>query len=249
MKSLNEEFCKSKFDDFLKKVQASASIVCGVWQDGDEPPDFYFTLDDIRYAVEITILTEKIAVGTFKMPRVAIAHSLWKFVDEVEQLARERHLLHGAYIVRFSKAIEDFSAVKDDIRIRLLGYIECTQAMEKSPGKTVFKRRRQSCIIEKLHTRSDRIHKAGPHNTKWGGEAETEICDLVEERLADKCYKLRNLALPKIALLYDSYHFAGSKMYKDCVYKLPSLSSFHTVFIVQSDSDGFILYSENLGWS
>ena len=245
MKSANEEFCKSKFDDFLKKTSVSASIV---WQDGDEPPDYYLSLDDARYAVEVTILMEKLAVGASTMPRIAVIASLWDFVDEVEQIARERNLLHGTYIVRFSKPIENFHSMKENIRTALLYYIESTQDLDKAPSQIVLKRGRQSCVIEKLHSQSDRIHKTGPNNAKGEGEVATEICYLLEEKLAKKRYKLRNVTLPQIVLLYDSYHFADPEMYKHCGSKLSPLASFHTVFVVQSNSEGFILHSQNPGW-
>jgi hypothetical protein len=245
MKSPNEEFCKSKFDDFLKKTPASTSIV---WQEGDEPPDYYLSFDDARYAVEVTILMEKLAVGGSAMPKTTVMASLWDFVDEVEQTAKERNHLHGTYIVRFTKPIDNFREVKDSICTALLYYIEHTQDLDKSPGQIVFKRGSQSCVVEKLHSRADRIHKAGPNDSKWEGEVATEICNLLEERLANKHYKLREIALPQIVLLYDSYHFADQKMYKDTASKPLSAVTFHTVFIVQSDGDGFVLHSENMDW-
>jgi len=88
VKKKSEEFCKSKFDEFLKAVSKSASIQ---WEDvaqKDEPPDYYLCLNKAKYAVEITSLVEKKEVGDLKLSSFAITSSLWRIVDEVEKTAK-----------------------------------------------------------------------------------------------------------------------------------------------------------------
>ena len=248
MKSETEEFCKSKFDAFLIKLFASSKVV---WQDvaqKDEPPDYYLYLDKSKFAVEVTTLMEKVEVGTATLPEVAIIDSLWRFVDEVELIARNKRCLQGTYIVSFSQPIDDFGIVRDRIQDDLLDYIQATRFFRIIDAEAVFKQGRQQCAIQKLHNESDKITKAGPARSKWEGEAATDICHLLEERLTDKNYKLRNIVYPRILLLYDSYRFAASQMYKDCIPQLSSLASFHTVFVVQGDERSFVLYSQDSGW-
>ena len=59
MKSENEEFCKSKFDDFIRAKLRYSSIHWDDVAQTDEPPDYFLHLDGIKYAVEVTLLMEK----------------------------------------------------------------------------------------------------------------------------------------------------------------------------------------------
>lgn len=245
MKSANEEISKSKFDSFLKERSLSLPIE---WKDGDEPPDYYLSVDGTRYAVEVTRFVENLVVGASTISRLAVIASLTDFVEEVEQITRTRKILRGTYIVGFSKPIENFREVKDEIGVALLQYIEKTRDSDREFKQVVFKHGRQSCDIQKLNLQADRIRRTGPHGVKWEGEVATDACNLLLERLTSKRAKLANVALPKIVLLYDSYHFADLETYRDCVSKLPSFASFHTVFLVQCESEGLVLYSQNLGW-
>ena len=245
MKSPNEELCKSRFGNYLKNSLSTGPLA---WEDGDEPPDFYLSIAGERFAVEVTILMEQFTVGESTMPTKAIRASLREFVDEVEQLARKQNTLHGTYLVLFSKPIAGFRDSKDSIRLALLNYVANTQGVERAPRQVVFKHNRQTCSIEKFHTQTDRINQAVAFNGKREDEAAAEIYNLLEERLAEKCHKLRMIHLPKIALLYDAYLFANPSMFKDCTSRLSSLDSFHTVFIVHDNYLDFILYSQNPDW-
>ncbi len=246
MKSFNEELCKSRFENFLKGSSTTGPLS---WEDGGEPPDYYLTIDGIRYAVEVTIVMETLEVGTSTMSTKAVMASLGNFVDEVELIARKQSILHGTYVVLFSKPITNFRDVKDTIRNALLAYIESTQVLGKAPQQVIFKRGRQTCSIEKIHSQADRIHKPGPTNGKREGDAALEICELLKNKLDEKLYKLRNVQPPKIVLLYDAYLFADPSMYRDCTSVLSSLfDSFHTVFIVHGNNQDFTLYSQNPGW-
>ena len=63
MKSKSEELCKSCFDKYLREQLPDSNVV---WEDVEqryEPPDFYLTIDNAKYAVEVTILILKADVG------------------------------------------------------------------------------------------------------------------------------------------------------------------------------------------
>lgn len=248
MKSANEDFCKSEFDDYLRKV---APVTAIQWQDvpqRKEPPDYYLSYDGIEYAVEVTTLMETIPVGMLSLPHAAVVQSLWGFVDEVEETAKRGGYLHGMYVVGFLQPIENFSVVREQIQAALLAYIAATQGLERAPEEEVFRHGPQRCSIQKVGNSRDKIEKAGPTDIKWEGEAAIQICSLLEERLADKCHKLRNIPNPKILLLYDSYRFADESLYKDCVARLADLAHFHTVFIVRGNAGNFVLHSHDGVW-
>jgi hypothetical protein len=248
MKSKNEEFCKSKFDEFIKTVSKSASIH---WEDvaqKDEPPDYCLYLNGTRYAVEVTIMMEKLEVGNLKLPKIAVVASLQQLVDEVEATARRNRYLNGAYVVSFSRPLANFSRIRGQIFDDLLAYVKTTQNVSAAPEQVVFKQGVRKCTIQKFDDQKSYIGRAGPSGGKWEGEIAEEICTLLEERVNVKCHKLGKITDPKILLLYDAYHFASPEMYESCLSKLVHLQSFHTVFIVWSDGPGWVLHSENSNW-
>jgi hypothetical protein len=88
----------------------------------------------------------------------------------------------------------------------------------------------------------------GPVWVKWEGDAAKDIRDLLNESLNAKAEKLKDITEPKILLLLDRYRLADRQMYEECVAHLSSLSHFHTVFVVRSRKDAFILHTQNPGW-
>jgi hypothetical protein len=245
MKSPTEEFCKSQFTAFLTSATSYSSVT---WDDGDEPPDFYLTSDSVRYAVEVTALMESIPVGAITLPEQAIINALWGLVDDVAATAQAQHWLTGSYIVAFLQPIVDFRSVRNQIEQELLTYIRNTQHLDRAPEYLALDRGPQSVRIQKIHNQQDQIHKVGPSRGKSEGEAGLQICTLLGERLHDKDHKLRNIFLPKILLLYDSYRFATPAQCRDCVPNLSDRAGFHTIFIVRG-TDDFILHTMNPQWS
>jgi hypothetical protein len=114
MKSESEEFCKHSFDNYLRKIIPSSNLTWDEVKKEDEPPDFYLSVNGTIYAVEVTILMQKVNVGTKNpLPASHIRDLLERFVtDEVEVVARNSGYLQGAYLVEFSKPITNFADVK-----------------------------------------------------------------------------------------------------------------------------------------
>lgn len=248
MKRADEEYCKSKFDAFLKRYVDPTAVVWEEVSQRDEPPDYFLHLHGVKFAVEVTTLMETIPVGTAALPEAAIIGSLWHLVDEVERIAGSEGHLHGMYLVDFSRPIDGFRDVRHQIQSDLLDYIQATQGLSSAPEKTVFKQGNQWCRIRKLQDSPDKVVQAGPNRGKSEGDAAEDICNLLEERLVAKNHALRDIRYPKILLLCDSYHFASLDMYRDCISQLSLLASFHTVFVLQGNGDGFVFHSEDPSW-
>ena len=250
MKSDSEEFCKDKFDKYLKNLFSHSVIVWEEVPQKDEPPEFYLLINGSKYAVEVTILMQKVNVGTKKpLPVRKIGDLLRNFVaDEVESIARDDNYLHGAYLVSCSKPIDNFTNVKKMIQNELLAYIGATQGLNNAPSKVVYKYGRQECEITKRHDRENKVVMGGPVISKWEGTILAEAKGLLSKSIAEKEHKLRNISCPKILLLHDKYHFADFSVYKACILSIASLVSFHTVFIVENKGKGLVLYSQDSKW-
>ena len=55
--SESEIICQRSFNEYLTSRFRSTIIK---WSDGDEPPDYFLTLDGEKYAIEVTALKEPI---------------------------------------------------------------------------------------------------------------------------------------------------------------------------------------------
>jgi hypothetical protein len=248
MKRKDEEYCRTKFDEFLSTRLPSTQIVWREVPQAQEPPDYYVLLNGSEYAVEVTILMERRSVGTYVLPEAAITNSLWDFVGEVEQCANESGYLQGTYLIDFSSPIGDFRLGKDEIKAALLKYIHDTQSLSQAEKEFVSRRGSQSCSIRKFHNDSDKVLPSVAGNLKWEGDSAIDICNILNERISVKERLLKKINHPKVLLLLDAYHFASPQMFKDCIGQLSSLTSFHTVFVARSGGEGFVLYSQDKDW-
>lgn len=247
MKSDSEEFCKDEFDKYLKNLCSNSLIVWEEVSQKDEPPDYYLFMNGSKHAVEVTMLMEKVNLGTKKpLPVRKVRDLLRNFVaDEVESIARDAHYLHGAYLVYYSKPIDNFTNVKKIIQNELLAYISETQGLNSAANKIVYKYGRQKCEITKIHDREDKVVVGGPIISKWEETILAEASQLLFKSIAEKESKLRNISCPKILLLHDKYYFADFSVYKTCMLSIASLVSFHTLFIVEKKGKGLVLHSQD----
>ena len=256
MKREDEEFCRARFDLFLRHFVAASDIVWAEVEKSKEPPDYVLTLENSQYAVEVTDIMEKVSVGS-KSPQSHAAISRFlqkKIASEVEAIAKTSGYLRGEYLVSFSTPIGNLSLVWNEIQKELLEYIRNTGSLDEAPMKIVFERhlpeqRPQQCGIRKVSSKKDRIFSGGPVWAKWEGESEISLCNLLIESMKTKDDKLKEITLPKILLLLDEFVFADVETYDKCVSRSLPLHPFYTVFVVQDNKRGFVLYSENSNWA
>ena len=244
MKSKVEEHCKSKF---RRHLELSADIPQQVWEES-ETPDYYLYVDGTKYAVEVTTLVEKVEVGERSLSSIGIVASLWGLVNEVKETAKEEGILNGAYVVCFSRPIEEFGQARHRLRDELLAYIRETQRLSNAHRKSVVEQGHQRCTIEKLHDQTTYVAKAGPDGGKFEGEIVEEACSLLQERIDTKRDRLRDVSEPKVLLLYDAYRLATPRVYVSCLDDLDHADEFHTVFVVRDRGSGWVLHSRNPSW-
>lgn len=68
-----------------------------------------------------------------------------------------------------------------------------------------------------MHNEENKVIMGGPVISRWEGEALVEVKQLLDNRLGEKQYRLRNIADPKILLLHDKYYFADLEAYRACI--------------------------------
>lgn len=252
MKRIDEEICKAQFDAFVKQFNPSRIT----WEEvpkKDERPDYYLCLDNTKFAVEVTILTERFSLGTKSsgLPPSKIVKELEKFVKKVENEAKAESCLEGNYLVSFSAQNENFAVAKEEIKKKLLEYIRRTRALERAPFERLASQLRpQDCGIQKWGSKPDGIFMLGPIWTKWEDDANQTLGNLLNDRLNVKkdLLERKGIVEPKILLLLNAYGFAERQMYENLVSQLSELSYFHTVFVVLDEQTGFALHSRNREW-
>jgi hypothetical protein len=111
---LMKSFAGRNLMHFCKTVLYS---IPSTWEEvtqQNEPPDYYLSLDNTKFAVEDTSLTELVSVGTSSSLSHSIISMFFRqFVDKVESEAKAGGYLQGNYLVSFSTPIDDFSNVHD----------------------------------------------------------------------------------------------------------------------------------------
>jgi len=241
-----EQTCKRSFDAYLATKLDPEDVS---WLVGDEPPDYYLVIRGAgKYAVEVTTVMEMVRVGSTQREWANIIGSLWGLVVEVEKEASNEGTLSGTYAVSFLSPIANFRKFRPSIRERLLNYVRCTQADDSAPPALIFDQPGQECTLQKLHNLSSKIGMVGPSRFAWEVNRQQEACRLLQAVVTSKAHKLSQVMFPKILLLLDAYRLVDSAYYKECVPTLTSLDDFHTVFIVEDEDRGYVLYTTGSVW-
>ena len=256
MKREDEELCRSIFDVHLLTLFEREEINWIPVEKRYEPPDFYLELAGDKYAVEVTSIIEKIRIGTKgEISYLSTLFPLKELVDRVSDRAKQDGYLHGGYLVMFKDPFENFAKIKTRLETDLLEYIANTKNKNSSPELTIFEKYDQKCTITKVHNQANEVRMLWDRGGINVDGLEADICRLVKERLHEKEYRLRNIRLPKIILLYDLYGFGeyslnNPSLRRRCAVALAdSLSSLKAMFVVRGGSKGFIFYPEESRWN
>jgi len=238
----DEEFCKEQFDEFLRLKERLD--IC--WTEGAEPPDYYLNIGNKRFAVEVTNLMEEVNIGGQEMSHLGFRSTILRFIKRVEEEARQNGILNGAYVVNF-KPHDDFGKKKSKIKKEILDYIQETQNSPDAIRKHLLGQGRLSWYIKKDNN-TKKYLTCGTFDAKWEGQAQTELCLLLEKVIKGKSRKLNRIKLPKILLILDRYVWLDEESWEQCYDKLSLTKKFHTVFRASKVNQNCILYSIEPSW-
>jgi hypothetical protein len=250
-----EEFCKKKLSEYLKPRLGTVPTHWQRLPKGEDPPDFYLTLGDTTFAVEVTQteVMRRVRVGVGQLRQETYESTHKQFVEEVEQAAHQAGILNGTYGVSFLSPMtaSDYPRAKKHVLQELLHYIDETQFVDDAPRKVVFFEQWDVCWIMKLHGESNRVFEV----LQWWEWPESPdvrdfVCRMLQDAVDKKKQKLEKKGIPKprILLLLNTYPFANQAMYHDCIYTVHSLDFFHTIFVVLEDGRGFLLRTLDGEW-
>ena len=213
-KHRGQEFARIAFHEYLLRQAKRESIQ---WEAvAPDPPDYFLTLDGTRFAVEVTAMMEKMTIAGKPRSTVGISASLFKFVHEVENDARDSGILRGAYVLSVD-VLDELGTRWADLKRSVLDYVNRTRDLESAPEKVLLENRPESWWIAKFGSHKNYIGGLVGGGGKWEGEANQDIHDLLAEAVATKSKKLSLVPEPAILLLLDAYHFADTAGWRQAV--------------------------------
>ncbi len=186
MKSIDEEYAKSKFHGFLLRKYPSSSIDWIEVPQVEEPPDYIISIQAKEFAFEVTFIMEKHDVGDSSISSFGITKTLWGFVDNLAERIKINNHLIGTYLIEFQTPISNFSGIKQSLEELIIRFIKSTKTVEKTNSVILYQNGIEQIEIQKLHPGGSNIYKAGPHGGKWEAEAGEEVCKLLRNALVSK---------------------------------------------------------------
>ena len=226
------------------------------WRDGEDPPDFYLSIGNQEFAVEVTTLEHVLDTDSGREVRMlAYSGSVDTLVREIEAEAIKQGILNGTYDTSANGPFDAFGSLRKAIMDGALDYVRRTQNLPQADYEEIVSQGVRYFRIQKIKAEGARIlpgllsYGPGRSLVAWveSDDVRLEACRLLRKALLDKKEKLKNVPLPKILLLRNAYVFAGAHVYRQCIENLQDLlRSFHSVFTVESE--GYFLSTEEDAW-
>ena len=249
MKRPYEEITKVEFDRLAKSTFPNASLVWDEVPQHLEPPDWYLTLNDIRYAVEATSVVDFLAITPeSKLSALNVSTTLFAFIKDVEKSAKDQGILSCAYIVTLCP-IPNFSQNRENLSDKLLNYIRQTKSLQSADEYTLGYVRQQRVSIKKEHNNKDYVSAGLSMGVKWEGEAQEHLSQLVSTALSEKLHKLRAVSEPIILLLLDEYHYSFMADWTSVIVSCPDRFRFCCICRILPPDGSIIIWAKSAEWN
>lgn len=249
-----ERFCAKSFDRFLAQ-DIEEDLPC--WKPvtrGEDPPDFYLTLGDETFAVEVTStpVQRQPAVGEVPVIEETYIESHREIARSLEDMARTRGLA-GHYALSFAQPVasEDFSKVKEALLLDLVKAVTRSQSEPVSWSEDMTHEGRTLCWLLKVGGGPIKVNEVFG-DTGWieSPEFRALVTAILHQAIARKKQKLEAKAIPHpaILLLLNTYLLADPRTVWSCLQSVAERSAFHSIFLVQPDGTGMMIHSEYDRW-
>jgi hypothetical protein len=248
MKRTYEEITRIEFDKVAKSTFPNASLVWDEVPQHLEPPDWYLTLGNIRYAVEATTVVDFLSITPdSKLSAVNVSSTLFAFIKDVEKSAKDQEILSGAYIVTLCP-IPNFSQNRKKLCDDLLDYIRQTKSLPSAPEFTLGYVRQQRVSIKKEHNNKDYVSAGLSMGVKWEGDAQEDLLQSISNALAEKVYKLRAVSQPIILLLLDEFHYSFMADWTSIISSCSDRVHFCCICRILPPDNSVILWANSPEW-
>jgi hypothetical protein len=254
MPTHRENFCAKSFDRYLAH-QLDGPLPC--WTPvpaGQDPPDFFLSLGNETYAVEVTStqVLRKPSIGETPVNEETYEATHRAMVNTLEDAACTRKL-KGCYVISFDQPIAsvDFHEAQNHFVVEVLDAISRSQEKPVSWSEPVRQDDKTLCCLLKVGEGDIHIFEEFSDGA-WTDSPEflafvTEIFRHVIIR-KKRLLEAKRISQPSILLLLNTYGLADSKTCTSCIEKIQERDSFCAIFIVQTDGSGYIVYSKQPTW-
>ena len=235
-------------DAFRVSLRA-AGVLDARWRRGREPPDYYLRVGLASYAVEVTRIMEKHAVGGSSHSTRGVRASLEQFSQTVEREALRAGVLSGTYCMTLAP-VPNLRGIGPGLVAGAVEYIEATRVLATAPRVVLLPLAQgRKIAIQKVAASPNHVGAVmliGP--VKRAHVVQDDLRRLIRESLERKRARLSRVRLPRVLLLIDSFVYGELEHWRAAVTQL-DLAGFHTVARIADTGLCQVLYSEADAWS
>jgi hypothetical protein len=255
---IDEELvCADSFVHYLKNSLGHKQVEA--LPEKDDPPDFWFIIDGVKYAAEITSIVKK--------------QDYHAHCQELEQAVKsnvtENNIISGTYAIIINKQPElpKKTSPKWMALIESLGsFIQNCREYSRSEIINIIEDEQGKLGVQKISPDGSNIGLLGFMGIKHEGEVQEEIAELMKIRIQSKIKKLKKKGVHRVCphiflIFYDAFGFGDIKDARQALFKVDGYDWFHSVFWVASFTDrpnelwpqspgryGEFLYSKKKEW-
>jgi hypothetical protein len=256
LKIIDEELvCADALVHFLKYHCGHQEIL--VEREENDPPDFWFTIEGKKYAGEVTSIVKGHEYHTHcRKLEDAIRNSL-----DVDRIFGTYALI----IMHKPKIPRTTSPEWKEIVTQAGSFIKGTRYFQSTEEFRILENVNGHLGIKKISNQGSLLGAIGPTDSKFEGEVQAELQELIGKRIKEKKQKMENKGIPDIypiiLLLYDAYGFGNSSDAEKALMSIKDYDWFHSIFWATSFTDrpnelfpsepgrvGTIIYSVNSNW-
>jgi hypothetical protein len=225
----------------------------------DDPPDFWFIIDGVKYAAEITSIVKK--------------QDYHAHCRELEQVVKvnvtENNIISGTYAIIINKQpkLPKKTSPKWVTLIEnLRSFIQNSKEDSRSETVYIIEDEQGKLGIQKVSSDGANVGLLGFMGIEHEGEVQEEIAELMHKRILSKIKKLKKKGVPEVCphillIFYDAFGFGDIEDARQALLKVDGYDWFHSVFWVASFTDrpnvlwpkspgryGGFLYSKKKEW-
>jgi len=235
-------------DAFAASLRA-AGVLEARWRRGREPPDYYLRVGPAAYAVEVTRIMDKHAVGGSSHSTHGVRAALQELSQRVDREALGAGVLSGTYCMTLAP-VPNLRGIARELVAGALEYIEATRVLVAAPRVVLLPLPLgRKIAIQKVAASPNHVGAVmliGP--VKRAHVVQDDLRRLIRESLERKRARLARVRLPRVLLLIDSYVYGDLEHWRAAAAQL-DLAGFHTVARIADTGVCQLLHSEAHSWN
>lgn len=245
----DEEFCQKQFDIYIKSKSSPNTIS---WVEGNHKvaPDYFLTVGNESFVVEVTTLMEQVPRGKKRISAQGIYEFTREYVEKLETAALQKKILTGTYFIHFSPIQIDVHNVRRKLKNKILEFIAETQNIDKTEPMRITVDEIRYCSVQKIRGVDTKLILASyPASAKWQGDAQIEACRDLNEIVSNKSKLLEHIESEKILLVLIRSPFVEIDYLLNCIAQIENIQNFHTIFAVGGwENSNRIIFTKNQLW-